>query len=311
LLDAAGRLPPEEATRYMVQISSALELAHEMGIVHRDIKPANVMVTSDGRAKLADFGLAKRLVAARKGERRQVVAGTPHYMAPELFRGEPASRRSDVYAMGVMLHSLLTGTLPIDSPSISQLIQRHSQPSDIDLSLVESSAGHDARQILERCLAYQADDRYADAAELHEQLRALYGSLRTLESLVHEALAKTRTTIVRQGDCFEINVPLNGGRSQCVYVEAKKGAAIASQVIEIYSLCGPVDENYFRRALELNAKIPHGSIAIQGVQGEPYFVMSDTYPRATCDPEELRQSIVTIAKHADEVEQRLTGGDTH
>jgi serine/threonine-protein kinase len=295
----------------MVHVSSALAAAHKLGMIHRDIKPSNVMVTRHGVAKLADFGLAKRLVAQVEGTDTRVLAGTPQYMAPELFRGEPANKRSDVFAMGVMYFCLLTRRLPIPSQSVSELLKIHAQETATDLEDVIMAAGNAAGLLVQRCLAHDPQRRYADAVQLHEEFRALYGSLRSLGSLLGESLAGSGATITGSGDRFVVSVKLAGGRSQRVYVEACQGAAVTEQVVKIYSICGPVCQRYLRRALELNAEIPYGSIAIQTVEGQPHFVMSNAYPRATCDPEEVRQSALTIARYADKVEHRLTGGDTH
>jgi serine/threonine-protein kinase len=123
-LVSAGPLAPLEATRIMLQISSALSSAHELGMFHRDIKPGNVMVTSARDAKLADFGLAKR-IQLKDASSKDMICGTPHYMAPELFSGRPAGPSSDVYAMGVSYFSLLTGQLPVTAASVNDLIRLH------------------------------------------------------------------------------------------------------------------------------------------------------------------------------------------
>lgn len=85
----------------------------------------------------------------------------------------------------------------------------------------------------------------------------------------------------------------------------------AHRLIRIYSVCARADASYFQRALELNASIPHGSLAIDDIEGQPHFVMLNTYPRATCDPIEIRHSVEGIAKWADEIEHALTGLDQH
>ena len=122
LIEIKAPIDPLIATELMLQVSAALAAAHEVGIVHRDVKPANVMLSSDMRAKLADFGLAKRVSSKQQDT---VLCGTPQYMAPELFRGEPASPRSDVYAMGVTYFSMLTGRLPVEAPTVNELVRLH------------------------------------------------------------------------------------------------------------------------------------------------------------------------------------------
>jgi len=311
LIRSKGPLPAPEATRLMVQTSSALAQAHHIGMIHRDIKPSNVLVTREGVAKLSDFGLAKQGVALLDSTDGRVLTGTPYFMAPELFHGEPATARSDVYAMGVMYYTLLTGRVPVSGASLNELVRAHARRTEVDVRDIVAVAGDAPSRVVEACLAPIAERRYADAGELFDELRAVYGSLRDLESLLEESLADAQVTFQGSGDKSEVSVELDGGRSQIVHVEICSGAAVSDQIVEIFSICGPVCDRYLRRALELNASIPHGSIAIQTVDGKPQFVMSNAYPRATCDPEEIRRSVLSIARHADEVEQRLTGQDCH
>ena len=116
-----GPLEPVRAATLARQVVLALGAAHQAGLVHRDIKPANVLLTPDGRAKLADFGLVRRLDEPTDGG--APLAGTPTFMAPELFRGTPASPRSDFYALGVLLFHALSGRLPFTADNIGQLIR--------------------------------------------------------------------------------------------------------------------------------------------------------------------------------------------
>jgi serine/threonine protein kinase len=113
---ADGRLPPKAALAIVPQICDALQYAHDHGVVHRDIKPENVLVTPDGRVKIADFGLAKLVLEARGALLTQtgVSMGTPLYMAPEqVERPADVDHRADIYSLGVVFYEMLTGELPI------------------------------------------------------------------------------------------------------------------------------------------------------------------------------------------------------
>ncbi|HEU4385617.1 MAG TPA: protein kinase, partial [Anaeromyxobacteraceae bacterium] len=102
-----GPLPPPEAVRIAAEVARGLAHAHAAGVLHRDLKPSNVLLTSDGAAKILDFGLS-RLFGSGSGE----AGGTPGYMAPEQWRGEADDERTDLFALGVILHQMLTGRLP-------------------------------------------------------------------------------------------------------------------------------------------------------------------------------------------------------
>jgi adenylate cyclase len=117
----SGPLPLTEALHVAEEVAEALDAAHRRRVVHRDLKPANVMLTEDGHIKVMDFGLATRLPHASAVDQMETVAaaaiedlviGTPAYMAPEQIRGEPADRRSDIFAFGILLYELVSGTNP-------------------------------------------------------------------------------------------------------------------------------------------------------------------------------------------------------
>jgi len=300
-----GECETARATGLMLQVSSGLAEAHRFGIVHRDLKPANVLVTKSGIAKLADFGLAKRLETTADG----ALVGTPYFMAPELFDGNPASRQSDVYAAGVTYFYLLTGRFPFSDHSIVGLARKHARDPVPDVADLRPGVPGRAAALLSRCLAKDPGARLPDAAALREELRALFGRLRPLPELVDQAFAGLDVERTRDGQACVLKVRLPDERSQSVRVELAE--VNDEELVRIYSVCAPLDESYARHALELNAEVPHAALAVHEVDGRPHFVMVSSYPRATCDPEEVRAAVLNIAFYADHVESALTGRDVH
>jgi eukaryotic-like serine/threonine-protein kinase len=182
-------MPWEKALEIGVDLARGLAAAHRRGLLHCDIKPMNAILTPEG-AKLVDFGLA-RLTAGRfedlrasraekppeseapTGTREKFIRGTPHFMAPELWRGEPPSKRSDVYALGALLYYLAAGRCPFEEVPDTELwrhVHVHDPPS-----LREIAPGVDARlvAIIERCLLSNQSDRFGSGDELREALEQL------------------------------------------------------------------------------------------------------------------------------------------
>src|SRR5258707_1202421 len=178
-MSATVGLPPESVLRYGIQIASALARAHDKGIVHRDLKTANIVVTSDGLAKVLDFGLARRVGsevfegATRSLETMQTsssVSGTLLYIAPEILRGEPGDYRSDLWALGVVLYEAASGRLPFDGRTgfeISAAIMRE-LPKPLGPPVPPGLWA-----IIQRCLAKEPAQRYQRAGEVQAALEAV------------------------------------------------------------------------------------------------------------------------------------------
>jgi serine/threonine-protein kinase len=121
---AKGKLSAAEAARIALECAGALAAAHAVGVVHRDIKPANILLDANGNATVTDFGIS--LVTSRPApELHGSTAGTPHYMSPEQSLGEHVDGRSDVYALGVVLYEMLTGTRPFPGRNVTEVIAKH------------------------------------------------------------------------------------------------------------------------------------------------------------------------------------------
>jgi serine/threonine-protein kinase len=138
---AEGPLDPERVRSIIGQAALALGVAHEQRVVHRDVKPGNILLRDDGLVKLTDFGIARAIGSAghtRIGE----LLGTPHYLSPEQALGEPASGASDLYALGVVAHELLTARRPFDggTPIATALLHVHEAPPPLPDSVPEPLA---------------------------------------------------------------------------------------------------------------------------------------------------------------------------
>jgi serine/threonine-protein kinase len=175
----ADGLPAEDMIRYGTQIADALAHAHERSVVHRDLKSSNVMITPDGRAKVLDFGLAKRLSRQKLEEVSQstlsltqtgTVAGTLLYMAPEVLLGSSADERSDVWALGVLLYEMAVGRLPFTGVTAFELCSAIIRDSPAPLP-PEVPAG--LRGIIQGCLAKDPGERYQRAGEVRAALETL------------------------------------------------------------------------------------------------------------------------------------------
>jgi len=152
-----GRMPPDKAVQIARQLCAGVAAAHERGVLHRDLKPANVMLDGNGDVRITDFGIAT--AAADVGAE---IAGTPQYMAPELLAGRPASIKSDLYALGLVLFEVFTGKRLFDGKTLAELRQAHDTAVTTPSAIVRDLDPAIERAIL-RCLEKDPDRRPASA----------------------------------------------------------------------------------------------------------------------------------------------------
>ena len=171
-----GRLNPDLAGRIAGDVLRGLAYAHEHGVIHRDIKPGNVLVASDGTAKIADFGIAHATDANLTDlSDRGRLLGTPHYMSPEQVAGRRLDGRSDQFAVGAMLHEMLTGRKPFDSNSLTDVLYSVvNRPAPLPGS-IDPSLPPWCDIVVKRLLEKRPEDRYETADEARRALRELAG----------------------------------------------------------------------------------------------------------------------------------------
>jgi len=168
-----GRLSPRAVAELVAQVADGLDHASEFDIVHRDVKPANVMVSSSGRAKLADFGVA--YVPSSAMTQTGAALGSPKYMSPEQVLGQPVDPRADIFSLGVVLYEMLTGATPFESSgdeTMFALMNRITNEPHQPVSERDPGIPAVLDRILAKALAKKAEDRYARAGEMAGDLRA-------------------------------------------------------------------------------------------------------------------------------------------
>jgi serine/threonine-protein kinase len=170
LLRDRGHLDPEETVDIVTQACRGLDYAHRGGVVHRDVKPGNLLRANDGGVKLADFGIAK---ATEQSSITQVgsVLGTAAYLAPEQARGEEAGPGSDLYSLGVVTYQLLSGRLPYEATSLSELALKQQREAPAPLEVVNPDVPPTLARAVFLALSLDAHGRPADAIALEQALR--------------------------------------------------------------------------------------------------------------------------------------------
>jgi eukaryotic-like serine/threonine-protein kinase len=175
----AGALPEKEVLRLGIQLSDGLAAAHEHGIVHRDLKPGNLRLTSDGRLKILDFGVAKlrqpvaETAATESSLHTHSISGTLPYMAPEQLAGEEVDARTDIHGAGFLLYEMATGQRPFAEVQSGQLIGALLRSEPLPPRALNSKVSAELERIIGKCVEKDPENRYQSAKELAIDLRRL------------------------------------------------------------------------------------------------------------------------------------------
>ena len=190
-----GGLSTERVIELTRQIASALDYAHQRGVIHRDLKPTNVLLDEQGNAYLTDFGIAKMIGGSTitgvtsPGS----VMGTPTYMAPEQWRSEPVDARTDVYALGVIVYQMLLGQVPFSSETPHGLMYQHLDSEPPSPRTIKPGLPMGIEPVIRKALAKSPNERYASAGDLARDLEnALRFPVRIPEQTAFEAPVRPR-----------------------------------------------------------------------------------------------------------------------
>ena len=171
IITEKGSLPEPVAGQIAIRILSALQHAHDNGIIHRDIKPQNILINAEGMVKVADFGIA-RVAGSNTLTRGDSVMGSVHYFSPEQARGEDVTAASDIYSVGVVMYEMLTGRVPFDGDTPVSIALQHISTPPKAPSLLVDTISPAMEQVVLTAMSKEMRNRYRDAADMARAIRA-------------------------------------------------------------------------------------------------------------------------------------------
>ncbi len=248
----AGPLQEKDVVHLGAQLAEGLEAAHRAGVIHRDLKPANLRRTPEGRLKILDFGLAKRIdpadetsVTCSAGD-HDAAAGTLAYMAPEQLRGENVDTRSDLWAAGIVLYELATGRRPFEGKTETVLADQVLHTAPPSPLAFEPRLSPRLADIVLKCLEKDPENRYQSARELLVDLRRLAAPTTAVTPVAHPRRIST-VALIAAG----IAVAVITAAAAYLYVSRRKPAAAAGDriaslaVLPLANLSGDASQEYF------------------------------------------------------------------
>ncbi|HKE22191.1 MAG TPA: protein kinase [Bryobacteraceae bacterium] len=169
LLSGPQPLAPGQMFRILAQTATALDYAHQKGIVHRDIKPANIMIAADGTAKIADFGIAK-ITASEQFTMTGSIVGTPHYMSPEQVQGQAVDGRSDQFSLAVIAYEMLTGEKPYTGEHLTTVVYKIVAEDPAPPHRLNATLSASIENVLRQGLAKKPEQRFRNCSEFVDSL---------------------------------------------------------------------------------------------------------------------------------------------
>ena len=240
-----GKLSVREATSIALQVAAGLESAHNNGIVHRDVKPQNILISLDGKAKIADFGIAR---AANSNTISSNAMGSVHYSSPEQTRGGYSDAKSDIYSMGITMFEMLTGRVPFDGDSTVEVALRHLQEDIPSPRKFTPEIPFSTEQIVLKCTQKSPDRRYSNMTELIRDLKESlvnpggnFVVIPTVDKSAHTVmLSKEEISQIKSGSMPAYDHSLNTGAAG----DHKGTGTVSPESSRIY----PYGGNYYQNS---------------------------------------------------------------
>lgn len=205
-----GKLSIKEATSIAIQVSMGLEAAHNHGIVHRDVKPQNIIISTDGKVKVTDFGIAR---AASSNTISSNVMGSVHYSSPEQVRGGYSDEKSDIYSLGITLYEMVTGRVPFDGDTTVAIAIKHLQEEMVAPSVYAPELPYSLEQIILKCTQKSVDRRYGEMEEVISDLKHSLIDPQGDFVKLHDVDTDAKTVVISDRELGEIkHTPKTGQR---------------------------------------------------------------------------------------------------
>jgi serine/threonine protein kinase len=230
LVENHQQFSPQRSLQLATQVASALRVAHAAGIVHRDLKPSNILLRGDGTAVVTDFGIAAMQEASARLTRTGHVMGTPYYMSPEQASGKAVDGRADIYALGVILYEMFSGSVPFKADSPLAVLSQHLYEPPPPLMQRRRNLQPITYQTIDKCLAKEPENRFRSAEEL---FRALEQALQAESGLPPTEILSTPTR--------QTAVPEPSVRTRPAWLPYAAGSALAIIVILAVVILWPRD----------------------------------------------------------------------
>jgi len=183
LIKKRGKLTVSEAVDIVLQITEGLTVAHDSYIIHRDIKPQNIMILENGLVKITDFGIAMAMNSTQLTQTNSVM-GSVHYLPPEQASGKGSTLQSDIYSIGILFYELLTGKLPFKGENAVEIALKHLKEELPSIREEVPNIPQSVENIIIKATAKNPKNRYADAREMHEDLKTCLDTARNNEEKI-------------------------------------------------------------------------------------------------------------------------------